>query len=253
MGVIWSVLWFSIVRDSPQKSLLTSEGEKEYLAVSTVPQPGTETSKQPIRTRYLCHVTGYQPIRDQYFLIRSMASAVAGGGAGGGGSMFGSLRKFDAYPKTIDDFRIKTCGGATITIVSGIIMIALFLAELNFYLGVSIRETLLMDTTRSELMDIYIDVTFHKIPCEYLSSTQLTTITTTTNCKYPPPSDLSVDAMDVSGGQQVDVDQDVQKIRLGLDGEPYLPVTTSQEPTETSKQPIRTSYLGHVTGYQLIR
>eukprot|EP00116_Pleurobrachia_bachei_P016982 sb/3477244/ len=28
--------------------------------------------KQPIRTRYLGHVTGYQPIRDQYFLIRSI-------------------------------------------------------------------------------------------------------------------------------------------------------------------------------------
>eukprot|EP00116_Pleurobrachia_bachei_P007089 sb/3467351/ len=27
-----------------------------------------DTSKQPIRTRYLDHVTGYQPIRDQYFL-----------------------------------------------------------------------------------------------------------------------------------------------------------------------------------------
>eukprot|EP00116_Pleurobrachia_bachei_P005557 sb/3465819/ len=34
----------------------------------------TETSKQPIRTRYLGHVTGYQPIRDQYFLIRSIDS-----------------------------------------------------------------------------------------------------------------------------------------------------------------------------------
>eukprot|EP00116_Pleurobrachia_bachei_P001447 sb/3461709/ len=32
----------------------------------------TETSKQPIRSRYLDHVTGYQPIRDQYFLIRSV-------------------------------------------------------------------------------------------------------------------------------------------------------------------------------------
>eukprot|EP00116_Pleurobrachia_bachei_P007639 sb/3467901/ len=33
----------------------------------------TDTSKQPIRTRYLGHVTGYQPIRDQYFLIRSVS------------------------------------------------------------------------------------------------------------------------------------------------------------------------------------
>eukprot|EP00116_Pleurobrachia_bachei_P004611 sb/3464873/ len=32
----------------------------------------TDTSKQPIRTRYLGHVTGNQPIRDQYFLIRSV-------------------------------------------------------------------------------------------------------------------------------------------------------------------------------------
>eukprot|EP00116_Pleurobrachia_bachei_P019266 sb/3479528/ len=30
----------------------------------------TDTSKQPIRTHYLGHVTGYQPIRDQHFLIR---------------------------------------------------------------------------------------------------------------------------------------------------------------------------------------
>eukprot|EP00116_Pleurobrachia_bachei_P003080 sb/3463342/ len=37
-------------------------------------QEPTYTSKRPIRTRYLGHVTGtgYQPIRDQYFLIRSV-------------------------------------------------------------------------------------------------------------------------------------------------------------------------------------
>eukprot|EP00116_Pleurobrachia_bachei_P016983 sb/3477245/ len=32
----------------------------------SVLQEPTEISKQPIRTRYLGHVTGYQPIRDQY-------------------------------------------------------------------------------------------------------------------------------------------------------------------------------------------
>eukprot|EP00116_Pleurobrachia_bachei_P006268 sb/3466530/ len=35
-------------------------------------QEPSDTSNQPIRTRYLGHVTGYQPIRDQYFLIRSV-------------------------------------------------------------------------------------------------------------------------------------------------------------------------------------
>ena len=33
--------------------------------------------------------------------------------SGSSGSLFGSLRRFDAYPKTMEDFRIKTCGGAT--------------------------------------------------------------------------------------------------------------------------------------------
>ena len=35
-------------------------------------QETTGFSKQPIRARYLGHVTGYRPIRDQYFLIRSV-------------------------------------------------------------------------------------------------------------------------------------------------------------------------------------
>ena len=39
-----------------------------------------------------------------------MASVSSGSPSG---SIFGSLRRFDAYPKTMEDFRIKTCGGAT--------------------------------------------------------------------------------------------------------------------------------------------
>ena len=38
----------------------------------TTDQEPTEFRKQPIRTGHLGHVTGYQPIRDQYFLIRSV-------------------------------------------------------------------------------------------------------------------------------------------------------------------------------------
>ena len=38
----------------------------------TINQETTEFRKQPIRTRYWGHVTHYQPIRDQYFLIRSV-------------------------------------------------------------------------------------------------------------------------------------------------------------------------------------
>eukprot|EP00116_Pleurobrachia_bachei_P012207 sb/3472469/ len=39
------------------------------------PQESTETSKQPIRTRYLGNVIGYQPIRDHYFLFRTVPAS----------------------------------------------------------------------------------------------------------------------------------------------------------------------------------
>eukprot|EP00116_Pleurobrachia_bachei_P013288 sb/3473550/ len=38
----------------------------------------TDTSKQPIRTRHLGHVTGYQPIRDQYYLCRLVPVTLCG-------------------------------------------------------------------------------------------------------------------------------------------------------------------------------
>lgn len=33
--------------------------------------------------------------------------------ATGGGGIFGRLKQFDAYPKTLEDFRVKTFSGAT--------------------------------------------------------------------------------------------------------------------------------------------
>eukprot|EP00116_Pleurobrachia_bachei_P002578 sb/3462840/ len=45
----------------------------QYFLIRSVPDDEpNETSKQPIRAHYLVHVIGYQPIRDQYFLIRSV-------------------------------------------------------------------------------------------------------------------------------------------------------------------------------------
>eukprot|EP00116_Pleurobrachia_bachei_P010399 sb/3470661/ len=54
-------------------------------------QEQTETSKQPIRTRYLGHVTGYQPIRRQYSLIRSVPDILD--------TEYGKLQKGSLEPK----------------------------------------------------------------------------------------------------------------------------------------------------------
>ncbi|KAG8187233.1 hypothetical protein JTE90_020662 [Oedothorax gibbosus] len=108
------------------------------------------------------------------------------------------IRKFDAYPKTLEDFRVKTFSGAAVTIVSAVIITLLFISELNYYLTPEVTEELFVDVSRSEKLKINIDVTFPKVMCDF----------------------LSIDAMDVSGEQQINLDHNIYKRRLDEKGIP---------------------------------
>jgi len=105
--------------------------------------------------------------------------------------LFAKLRQFDAYPKTLEDFRVKTTGGALVTGLSAFIMITLFISELTYYLSTEVQPELFVDTTRHQKLRINLDIYFPKLGCAY----------------------LSIDAMDVSGEQQADLDHDIFKER----------------------------------------
>ncbi|KAK9834138.1 hypothetical protein WJX81_001409 [Elliptochloris bilobata] len=109
---------------------------------------------------------------------------------------FNKLKSLDAYPKVNEDFFQRTLSGGVITIASSLIMIALFLSELSFFLTVTKTNELSVDTSRGELLQINFDITFPALPCEW----------------------LSLDAMDISGEMHLDVDHDVYKRRLDKDG-----------------------------------
>ena len=110
--------------------------------------------------------------------------------------MSGQLKRFDAYAKTLDDFRIRTTSGGLMTIISSLIIIFLFVLELKYYLTIDVVQVLFVDTSRHEKMNITIDMNLPVLPCSY----------------------LTIDAMDVSGDSQTDIAHNLYKTRLDLQG-----------------------------------
>ncbi|KAL1244503.1 Endoplasmic reticulum-Golgi intermediate compartment protein [Trichinella spiralis] len=100
------------------------------------------------------------------------------------------MRRLDAYSKPVEDFRIRTAFGGTVTLISSVVIGILFFNELMIYLSTEIVEELLVDTTVGDArLKINFDIVFPAMACTF----------------------LSVDAMDASGQFQNDVTENVWK------------------------------------------
>ncbi|KAL1812147.1 hypothetical protein DCAR_0624343 [Daucus carota subsp. sativus] len=106
------------------------------------------------------------------------------------------LRNLDAYPKINEDFYNRSISGGVITLISSILMLLLFVSEFRLYLHTVTETKLVVDTSRGEQLHIDFDVTFPAIPCSL----------------------LSIDAMDISGEQHLDIRHDIQKKRIDANG-----------------------------------
>ena len=98
-------------------------------------------------------------------------------------SVWAALKRFDAYAKPMDDFRIRTRSGGVLTVASGLVMIFLFASEIRDYLQPAQKEELFVDTSRTGKLKINVDIVFSRISCDF----------------------LGIDAMDVSGEQHIDI------------------------------------------------
>ncbi|XP_031132206.1 endoplasmic reticulum-Golgi intermediate compartment protein 3-like [Ipomoea triloba] len=110
--------------------------------------------------------------------------------------VFNKLRNLDAYPKINEDFYNRTLSGGVITLVSSIVMLLLFFSEFRLYLHTVTETRLIVDTSRGEKLHINFDVTFPAIRCSL----------------------VSVDAMDISGEQHLDIRHDIFKKRIDSHG-----------------------------------
>src|SRR4051794_31652871 len=117
--------------------------------------------------------------------------------------------RLDAFTKTVDEARVRTTSGGIVTIASLIIVLYLVWGEWADYRRITVHPELIVDKGRGthvivfivefadvylpgERMEIHLNITFPKIPCEL----------------------LTLDVMDVSGEQQTGVVHGVSKVRL---------------------------------------
>ncbi|XP_071741615.1 uncharacterized protein [Rutidosis leptorrhynchoides] len=110
--------------------------------------------------------------------------------------VFSRVRNLDAYPKINEDFYSRTLSGGVITLASSIAMIFLVCSELGLYIQTITESKLMVDTSRGEKLMINFDITFPSVSCTL----------------------ISLDAIDISGEQHLDIKHAVIKTRIDPNG-----------------------------------
>jgi len=100
--------------------------------------------------------------------------------------------RLDAFTKTVEDARVRTTSGGIVTLSSLLLIIWLVWGEYADYRRVVVHPELIVDKGRGEKMEIHMNISFPRVPCEL----------------------LTLDVMDVSGEIQTGVMHGVNKVRL---------------------------------------
>ena len=140
------------------------------------------------------------------------------------------VKKLDAYPKTLDDFKERTSSGAAVSIVCMTLILALVISELRAYLTPITLDQLHVDTARSARIHINFNMTFPNMPC----------------------SGLALVAMDIAGEQQIDVVSNINKTRYSLDGK-YLAIEEDDAKIAKRMQGQCGSCFAHLKHFPAIR
>jgi endoplasmic reticulum-Golgi intermediate compartment protein 3 len=134
------------------------------------------------------------------------------------------------FPKIDEDFTVRTKGGGVASLVAYILVAVLVIAETVTWIGQRRvqMEHIAVDTSLGKRMRVNLNITFPSLSCV----------------------DLHVDAIDVAGDSQIDVDDTLKKRQLHLDGrafsmEEILVETNYHRQQQESKERILIGELPH--------
>ncbi|KAL1651251.1 ER-derived vesicles protein erv46 [Diplodia intermedia] len=113
--------------------------------------------------------------------------------------------RLDAFTKTVEDARVRTSTGGIVTITSILMILWLVWGEWADYRRVEVKPELIVDKSRGEKMEIHMNISFPRVPCEL----------------------LTLDVMDVSGEIQTGVMHGVNKVRLTAETEGSRPIAVN--------------------------
>jgi len=111
-------------------------------------------------------------------------------------SILQRLRSLDAFPKTLDEFTVRTSRGACLSLLAVVTMLVLIISEAAYVLSAETTTELIVDTSRHGELRINFDVKFPKTPCV----------------------GISVDATDLSGKQRTHLEDHIWRKRLSSSG-----------------------------------
>ncbi|KAJ6304388.1 hypothetical protein OIU77_018115 [Salix suchowensis] len=107
-----------------------------------------------------------------------------------------AIQSLDAFPRAEEHLLLKTQSGAFVSVIGLVIMATLFYHELAYYLTTYTVHQMSVDLKRGEILPIHVNITFPSLPCDV----------------------VSVDAIDMSGKHEVDLDTNIWKLRLNSQG-----------------------------------
>jgi thiol-disulfide isomerase/thioredoxin len=76
---------------------------------------------------------------------------------------------FNFFKHVPDDLVITSPTGMVISFIGTVVMVTLFIFELNAYFKVNVTTTLVVDELVDEMLRLNFNATLHEVPCEYLS------------------------------------------------------------------------------------